>query len=176
MISRSDQLQQITNFSEDVIIEDPLFIEKRYTKKTFSETAAQQQQLESLQENSEEYYSPVVIVSRQKYESDIFIALQKWEGCVLSVNKETIIAQLRDLTGKESDSQAEIEIGEIPRRDLDMLCPGAYFYWSIGYNDSITDQRTRVSIIRFKRNPVWNKEELDRAKREAAELKDLIGW
>jgi hypothetical protein len=107
---------------------------------------------------------------------DSFLLLQKWEGVVKKVGSDTFIAQLTDLSSQSEDEEAEIPIEEISLADKAMLAPGAVFYWCIGYRDTPGGQRIRASEIRFRRLPSWTLTELDKARKEAEELGDLLGW
>lgn len=104
------------------------------------------------------------------------ISLQKWQGVVLSVEKEFFSAKLINLTDTGYDEEAEFPIEEITYEDIELIKPGAIFYWSIGYHHSRSGQRTRFSQIRFRRLPSWSKEELETAKSEAKQIRDFIGW
>ena len=89
-----------------------------------------------------------------------FEVLQKWEGIVLDVLTDSFTARLIDLTRAGADEEAEFALDEIDGGDRDLLKPGAVFYWNIGYSDSPTG-RARVSIIRFRRLPLWRSGELE---------------
>jgi hypothetical protein len=117
-----------------------------------------------------------IITPKLKQSRDNFITLQKWEGFVLEVSNDSFIAQLHDLTNDMPDEEVELYIEEVPKSDRELLTKGAYFYWSIGYNDSPSGQRTRESMIRFKREPVWQKTELDKANQKAEELGRILEW
>lgn len=104
-----------------------------------------------------------------------FEVLQKWEGFVLDVLSDSFTARLIDLTQKGSDEEGEFALDEIDAADKELLNPGAIFYWYIGYSDSSTG-RARVSVIRFRRLPIWRSEELQRARREAERLSGLLEW
>jgi hypothetical protein len=122
-------------------------------------------------------YAAPVLVPKQVYsEVPRFISLQKWEGSVLEIGEESFTARLIDLTQEGVDEEAEFSKEEVAESDLPLFKPGAIFYWNIGYEDSLTGQRTRVSMMRFRRLPVWSKEELRAAKREAIRLRESIGW
>jgi hypothetical protein len=105
-----------------------------------------------------------------------FVPLQKWEGIVLQVFEDSFFAQLVDLTSGGVDEEAEFPVEEVSDADRSLIAPGAVFYWNIGYIDDISGQRTRASVIRFRRLPVWRSEELERAKRKAQHLGDLLDW
>jgi len=93
-----------------------------------------------------------------------FRSLQKWEGVVLDIQDDVFLARLVDLGGLGPDEEAEIYREEVSRDDLDLLEPGAVFYWNIGYRTSPAGQRTRASEIRFRRLPVWTAEEIEAAR------------
>jgi hypothetical protein len=105
-----------------------------------------------------------------------FRLLQKWEGLVLQVRDSAFVARLADQTHNGPDEEAEIPLAEVSQGDQDLVQPGAIFYWSIGYLDTHGGQRTRASVIRFRRLPAWTAEELEAAKRKAADTRDLLGW
>ncbi len=106
-----------------------------------------------------------------------FNVLQKFEGTVLEISESECLARVRDLTSPEYNvEEITFSIEEISKSDLFLAKPGAIFYWSIGYEDTLGGQRRRLSVIRFQRIPVWKKKELDHAQREAESLGKLLGW
>jgi hypothetical protein len=102
-----------------------------------------------------------------------FRTLQKWEGYVIEVRKDTFLARLTPIVGEGLDQEAEIYLEEIEKDDHALIEPGAVFYWSIGYLDRPSG-RSRTSVIRFRRLPVWTKRELKIASTEATKLRDLL--
>ncbi|VEN73320.1 conserved hypothetical protein [Candidatus Desulfarcum epimagneticum] len=104
------------------------------------------------------------------------ISLQKWQGIVEDAGENFFTAKLINLTEKGHDEWAEISYDEITEEDIGLIQPGAFFYWSIGYNHSVTGQRRRFSDIRFRRIPVWGEEEINLSKKQAKEITDLIDW
>lgn len=122
------------------------------------------------------YMQPVVFPKGVYASQPRFVTLQKWECWVLEVEKGSFTARLVDQTNRGAEEEAEFSLEEVPLADLPLVKPGAVFYWNIGYSDSLSGQRTRVSIIRFRRLPVWRADELAAAKKEAARLRDTIGW
>jgi hypothetical protein len=119
----------------------------------------------------------VVFLRRKPIVQHRFVLLQKWEGTVLQVLPEdSLFARLVDLSGSGPDEEAEFSLEEVSEADRLLVAPGAIFYWSIGYIDSLSGQRTRSSVIRFRRLPVWRAEDLERARRRAQRLSDLLGW
>ncbi len=120
------------------------------------------------------------IVSHEKFKAkphqNIFISLQKWEGIVMDVMDDAFLARLIDLTQKGTDEEAEFSFDEISEEDKPLIRSGAIFYWNIGYHTSYSGQRTRTSLIRFRRLPAWTQREIDAAKREAERLGKALGW
>jgi hypothetical protein len=124
----------------------------------------------------EEPTTPVVFLKREPTVQNRFVPLQKWEGIVLQVLDDSFVARLVDLTSGGMDEEAEFPMEEVSDADRSFIMPGAVFYWNIGYIDNISGQRTRASVIRFRRLPVWRPEELERAKLKARHLSDLLDW
>jgi len=104
---------------------------------------------------------------------DRFTLLQKWEGTVLASAEHEFTAILRDKG--EPDEEATFDVEEVPEGDRPLIAPGAVFHWSIGYRDR-RGQRTRESIICFRRLPAWTRRELDRAAQEADETISALHW
>lgn len=123
-----------------------------------------------------QFSAPVIKFPDIITRSNHMISLQKWQGYVIKVLNGFLLVRLIDLTQKGPDEEAEIPIEEISEDDAELIKPGAIFYWNIGYLDSFTGQRTRFSVIRFQRLPVWSKEELNAARREGERLEDIIEW
>lgn len=127
--------------------------------------------------NPKEEYNNIIQLSPKiiPKEQDPFISLQKWEGTVIEINKEFFTARLVNLTCKAPDEEAEIGIEEISHEDVNLLKPGAIFYWNIGYNDKPSG-RLRVSLIRFRRLPVWSEKEIITAKTKAKIIQNALDW
>jgi len=104
------------------------------------------------------------------------ISLQKWRGIVEEVKNNFFTAKLINLTDRGYDEWCEISFDKIAEEDIEFIKPGAFFYWSIGYNHSAKGQRKRFSDIRFKRVPVWSKKEIMDARKQAKETSDLVNW
>ena len=103
-----------------------------------------------------------------------FQLLQKWEGFVLEVGVESFSARLKDLTGDNTESEADIPIDELPEDEREYLMRGSIFYWTIGYRNRPSG-RIRESQIQFRRLPEWSKRELEKAEAEAARLAEILG-
>ena len=123
-----------------------------------------------------EFVAPVVFLRREPIVQNRFVPLQKWEGTVLQVLEDSFFARLVDLTSSGVDEEAEFPVEEVSDADRPLIMPGAVFYWNIGYIDNISGQRTRASVIRFRRLPVWRPEELERTERKAQHISDLLDW
>lgn len=99
--------------------------------------------------------------------------LQQWEGVVMEVLQDSFIVRLVDLTNEiDDDEEAEISLDEVSGGDIELVAPGAIFYWHIGYYTSAGGQRTRTSDIRFRRLPSWRAEDITKVNQEA----ESIGW
>ena len=103
--------------------------------------------------------------------------LQQWEGAVLEVGETTFTARLVDLTGERPEEELELDKAELSDFDLDLLEPGAIFYWTIGYRRQLPrGARSRESLIRFRRLPAWSRSELAAARERAEEAQRALGW
>lgn len=105
-----------------------------------------------------------------------YTLLQKWEGFVLALGRESFTARLADLTEREPDIEVEISLSEVTSSDRELVRTGAVFDWNIWYVDGPTGQRARSSVIRFRRMPAWRAEDLSAAKKRAERLRDVLGW
>lgn len=102
--------------------------------------------------------------------------LQQWEGVVEEILEDSLIVRLTDLTNEMDDEEAEIPLDEISAGDIELVAPGAIFYWHIGYYTSAGGQRTRTSDIRFRRLPSWRAEDISKVNQEAESIAKTIGW
>ena len=118
----------------------------------------------------------LMLIRPTAYLRERFVSLHKWEGVVTRVTDESFFAKLVSISSDDPDEEAEFAISEISAGDLPLLRVGAVFYWNIGYHDAAGGQRTRGSIIRFRRLPTWTKREIENARRRAAEIRDYLGW
>ncbi len=112
---------------------------------------------------------------------DHSISLQKWEGVVKNILKDSFIADLNGIplfkynNTVDVNEQAEIYKSEIDDNDLELLKIGSIFYWNIGYLNSPSG-RKRFSEIRFKRLPEWTEQDIRLAKSRAKEFETSIKW
>lgn len=120
------------------------------------------------------FTAPAVWSSSPKPKNEAFLALQRWEGVVSECRGETFLARLTDLTSGGPNEEVELLLDDIPHEDLPLVEPGAVFYWSIGYRDEATGQRSRVSTLRFRRLPVWSASELEAARERAEDVAEVF--
>lgn len=103
------------------------------------------------------------------------VELQQWEGVVQDVLEDSFTAVLHDRTSSAPDQYAELPVEEVSEADWPLLAAGAVFYWWIGYRDSVGG-RARASIIRFRRLPGLDDDEIGEARAEARRLREALGW
>jgi len=115
-------------------------------------------------------------VEKSSPTQDRFILLQKWEGTVIEVCRDSFIARLVDLTERGPDEEAEFDVDEVSVADRPLIEAGSVFYWSMGYTDTAGGQRRRMSTIRFRRLPMWTSKELEDAKIRAVKTRELLEW
>ncbi len=106
-----------------------------------------------------------------------FVAIQEWEGYVVTIEKEVFTAHLVDKTrlSDRPEEVVEFPLSDIRNDDRELLVPGAIFRWSVGYQDSY-GTKERVSRIVFRRLPAWTKKELDLQTNEFAKQFASVEW
>ena len=119
--------------------------------------------------------SPIVWYPFKHQRATLFTSFIKWRGVVLKIYKDCFLCRLVDQDGNSPDEEAEILLSEISDEDLQLIDIGAVFYWSIGYQTNPSGSRTRSSIIRFRRLPVWRSEELSEAEKKAEKTLIALG-
>jgi hypothetical protein len=105
-----------------------------------------------------------------------FLPEQSWEGMVLEVLEDSFRARLVDTKNADQQEEAEIlKTAVTDEDDLKLLVSGAIFFWTIGRR--VEGRRSeQVSLIQFRRLPIWTEKEIQEAKREAIEIKKRLGW
>lgn len=104
-----------------------------------------------------------------------FQILQQYEGVVLSVDGDAFWARIVNKTTRDAaDEEGEFPLEEVSPTDRGLIRPGAVFYWYIGYHDSTNGQRTRQSVLRFRRLPAVADEDHDVARQEAQRMLTLF--
>lgn len=117
------------------------------------------------------------IQSNYSPHTEIFQALQEWEGFVLNIDEETFTARLIDTVNKENpEEEGDFLIEDLRKDDLKMLKPGAVFRWVIGYVIKHDGTKRRSSDIVFRRLPQWTQRDMSEADKEAKELLEAIDW
>jgi hypothetical protein len=102
------------------------------------------------------------------------VLLQLWEGTVVRIDKAEFTAILRDKTDDNNpDEEVVLSTEELAPEDIDLLRPGAVFYWSIRYEQEPGLPRRRVSRIRFRRVPGWTTSEIQRAESVGKRVKAI---
>jgi hypothetical protein len=104
-----------------------------------------------------------------------FDALQKWEGHVIAVRESEFTATLVDLTQPGVEEEVVLDLSELSEDDLPLVQPGAVFYWSVGYRVEQSGERSRSSVIWFRRLPAWTEKDIEHAAVRANELKAKLG-
>lgn len=110
----------------------------------------------------------------QRSNRERFDVLAKWEGIVLEIQEDSFTARLVDLSGDYPEEEAEFDIEDVSPDDRSLLMAGAGFYWTLGYQTRPNGQRVRVSVVRFRRLPVWTSEEIAAARQWARNVAKLL--
>lgn len=98
--------------------------------------------------------SPVVLSAKSR-----FLLHESWEGVVEEVFSTYFSAQIVSSLDSDRAEYVEILVDEVSPADRPLLAEGSMFYWSIGYQESRDGQRTRSSILKFRRLPKLDKSE-----------------
>lgn len=80
-----------------------------------------------------------------------FVATARWEGQVLERSLTYFLAEVVDLSDG-APSTAEFDLSEVAPHDVALCEPGALFYWTIGYETKESGQRSRSSVLMFRRS------------------------
>ena len=94
--------------------------------------------------------------------------LQKWEGQVISVNKNFFVARLKDLSNNSRELEVEIYNKAVCEKDLKFISEGAHFFWYI-------KEHAPKSVIKF-RKIRWTKKQIEQAKIHAEEIRKMLDW
>ena len=101
--------------------------------------------------------------------SSYFQPITEWLGWVTSMDNGSFTAEVESKDVPGSREIVTFDIADVSEHDLDAVGEGAFFYWSVGYFTQATGQRSRMSLIRFKRLPKWPQSLIDRARSRAVE-------
>jgi len=119
---------------------------------------------------------PEIFIQQNITKQNNFVSLQKWEGYVLNVEEDVFNVRLVDLTNNGTDEEAILHLEDVSEDDKDLVIPGAVFYWNIGYMDTVSGQRCRSSIIKFRRLPQWSSAEMSIISEKVKIIKEKINW
>ncbi len=99
---------------------------------------------------------------------------QLWEGTVTQVLKQAFVAILKDKTqNKNPEEQVTFDYSEISDEDRELIKPGSSFYWTIG-SERTSGQLKNVSIVQFRRLPVWTRSALTNAESRAQKVREVF--
>lgn len=79
-----------------------------------------------------------------------FIQTSTWEGSVIEVFATYFSAELIQF-GTDETAYAEFEMSDVAPSDRELCEPGGLFYWAVGYETRESGQRSRESVITFRR-------------------------
>jgi len=116
---------------------------------------------------------PIALVPKIPQKPKTFNSLQSWEGYVIEKYDDHFKGRITDLTEQLPDEEVEILLDDVSDDDLNLVVPGAIFYWYVGYE---TEKGTtkRSSIIRFRRMPRWTKSDFKKAEKIEKKIKKLF--
>lgn len=97
--------------------------------------------------------------------------LQIWEGEVLHLNvaSDTMTVKLIDRQGLVPAHTADVGLDWVVPQDLELVRPGAVFYWTI-YRETKRSTIKHAQEIRFRRLPNWTKRQVANVKDNASAL------
>lgn len=100
-------------------------------------------------------------------------ALQEWEGYVVEVEGDELVARLVDLTAGSTheEEEAVIPLAEISEPDVANVRVGSIFRWVIGYERSPSGTKKRVSQIVFRDLPRMTERDFREARSWAHEMR-----
>lgn len=102
---------------------------------------------------------------------------QLFEGTVTEVTKDGFVAVLRDKTNPANPKEHgsfTFETTEISPEDIDLVRPGSSFYWVIGSQTTPVNERQNVSVLRFRRLPIWTRKALERANDQVRRFEEMF--
>jgi len=114
------------------------------------------------------------LTSDDEDKSEAFDVVQQWNGHVLEVYEKTFLARMKTILGEDPDQEATIKFRAVDEEDFDLLEPGAFFYWSLGYMRRPNGVIRKHSDLRFRRLPIWREETREFAQMEAQSIRQLF--
>ena len=103
------------------------------------------------------------------------VPIQLWEGTVkrVDVAAGVMSVTLSARLGNAVDHTADIDLQWVAPQDLDLVRPGAVFYWTI-YKERKHGSIRNTQELRFRRFPTWSRAQLKRVRAEAARLRAKV--
>lgn len=107
-----------------------------------------------------------------------FKSQMDWVGHVIDIDQrnKSFNAQLHGKDESGTYEVAEFDFEEVSRDDLKLLRKGAVFYWSVGFGYEPGGQRSRKSLLKFKRSVPLETDEFDKIMDDASALAKEIAW
>jgi hypothetical protein len=100
---------------------------------------------------------------------------QLWEGTVIQLRDTGFVAVLTDKTNPSNpDEQAVFDYDEISSEDRRLIELGASFYWTIGNEITVGGQLKNVSMVQFRRLPLWTQRKLADVRTRARHLEQSV--
>jgi hypothetical protein len=101
---------------------------------------------------------------------------QLWEGTVISCDAGSFTARVVDRTNPlNPDEAVTFELNEISADDLQLVQPGAAFYWTLGTERSPAGQIRNVNFVNFRRLPNWKESSFREAEKRSERILSLFG-
>jgi hypothetical protein len=97
--------------------------------------------------------------------------IQIWEGVVIGVDEEAanMSVSLTAKMGNVPKHVADISLEWVHSQDLDLVSPGAVFYWTL-YKETKRGTIHNSQELRFRRLPCWSNAQIEQVHAEAKEL------
>lgn len=123
-------------------------------------------------------WSAAAMPTTREPEAVAFQRLERRDGVVLKIDEREGVfrARLVDPNTKEPDQEVEVEIDQVSPSDLDLLAPGALFFWAIGYVTRRTGRRNLVLQLDFRRLPRLGGDIEQRARRAGTQYVEEMNW
>ena len=97
--------------------------------------------------------------------------LQEWEGYVVELRSDELVACLVDVTAGSTheEEEAVIPLASISHGDFDTIACGSIFRWVIGYEGAEAGTKMPVSRIVFRDLPLMTERDFHEGRRWARE-------
>lgn len=106
---------------------------------------------------------------------EFFLKVKKWVCTVTSLSEDIFLARADEVGVTGTYEEVEFDINDVSPDDREYLKIGSVFYWTIGYNTR-NGQKTKQSVIRFKRLPQITEKDFDEIYDKAHLLSESINW